>query len=382
MKIKMMLAVVSGAMLCMGANAAEEDEFFNSDTTIGGYGELHYNMVDPESGDSDETLDFHRFVLFLSHGFTESWSFQAELELEHNLVESGDAVTDEDGTVTDVDGKGELELEQAYLDYHASSELGFQVGVILPSVGLLNENHEPPLFLSVERPNYSKYIVPTTWFGNGAALYGDCEGWGYRLVVMEGLDGSAFGAKGIRDGRQKGYKSDASELLYNASINYTGLPGLKAGTSVSYNNAEVDEAAGTKNAMTLTEFHVKLDKDRVHGVFEVGNVDFAKPELSDGVESSFGYYVDLGYDIDEMLPFDARITPFVRWEDINTASSTTAGGDSEKSEHKSTWMVGVAVLPTEQIIFKVDYSVETTELKGGISDYETTRINLGAGYMF
>ena len=134
MRIGMKLAMVAGVLLCVGAHAAEEDEFFNSDTTIGGYGELHYNMVDPESGDSDETLDFHRFVLFLSHGFTESWSFQAELELEHNLVESGDAVTDEDGAVTDVDGKGELELEQAYLDYHASSELGFQVGVAYEQV--------------------------------------------------------------------------------------------------------------------------------------------------------------------------------------------------------------------------------------------------------
>ena len=50
----------------------------NSKTHIGGYGELHYNNLD-----SGNEIDFHRFVLFFSHDFTDSLRLFSELELEH-----------------------------------------------------------------------------------------------------------------------------------------------------------------------------------------------------------------------------------------------------------------------------------------------------------
>ena len=37
-------------------------------TTLGGYGELHYNNLDDQKGSSDtDKIDFHRFVLFVNH---------------------------------------------------------------------------------------------------------------------------------------------------------------------------------------------------------------------------------------------------------------------------------------------------------------------------
>ncbi len=54
-----------------------------SATKLGGYGELHYN-----AGDQQE-LDFHRFVLFLNHDFTDKLSFVSELEVEHALAGDG-----------------------------------------------------------------------------------------------------------------------------------------------------------------------------------------------------------------------------------------------------------------------------------------------------
>ena len=86
---------------------------------------------------------------------------------------------------------GELELEQAYVNYHKKN-WGFQGGVILPTAGLLNEYHEPPLFLSVERPNYSKYIIPTTRIGNGIAFYGNYAGVNLRAALMEDMEGEGI----------------------------------------------------------------------------------------------------------------------------------------------------------------------------------------------
>ena len=200
-------------------------DFFESKATIGGYGEMHYNYKN-DNGVTKNTLDFHRFVVFVGYSFSEKWSFKSEIEIEHNYVS---------------DGEGELSLEQAYLDYHFRNYLGFQAGVILVSAGLINENHEPTQFFGVERPNYAKYIIPTTWFGNGFAMYGNYNGFEYKLNFMEGLLGDKFSLNNaIRNGRQKGFESDASAMLYNLKIDYTDILGLKIGGSATYNNSISD----------------------------------------------------------------------------------------------------------------------------------------------
>ena len=67
---------------------------------LSGYMDFHYNK--PEF--SDGALDFHRFVLLVTHSFSDRIRFVSELEIEHALVEGGEE-------------EGELELEQAYVDF-------------------------------------------------------------------------------------------------------------------------------------------------------------------------------------------------------------------------------------------------------------------------
>jgi hypothetical protein len=132
---------------------------------------------------------------------------------------------------------GELELEQAFVNYYAGN-WGFQGGVILPTAGLLNEYHEPPLFLSVERPVYSKYIIPTTWFGNGFAFYGNYSEFNFRLVVLEDLNGDGITKDGhIRGGRGKGFKTTGESMTKNFSASFTGINGLRVGGSFTMNEA-------------------------------------------------------------------------------------------------------------------------------------------------
>ena len=51
-------------------------------TTIGGYGELHYNNLSAQDPAHDvEMIDFHRFVLFFGHEFNDKTRFYSELEL-------------------------------------------------------------------------------------------------------------------------------------------------------------------------------------------------------------------------------------------------------------------------------------------------------------
>ena len=331
LKQKLLLTV----LLIIPVSVFGQDEFFEPKSTFGGYGELHYNLSKKEGEKATKLLDFHRFIIFYYHSWTEKWSFKSEVELEHNFVKGG---------------QGELELEQAYVNYHYSDQFGFQAGVVLPSVGFLNEYHEPPLFLSVERPDYSNKIIPTTWFGNGIAFYGMLNQFTYKMVILEGLNGAEFSnSNGIRDGRQKGFKANAENFLYNARIDYIGTPGLRAGFSYSYNNAFVDK--NTNNAINITEFHVKYEANNIYSVLEVGNISYDSSDL----ESSFGYYFDLGYNIGSFFKnTQAQIIPWFRWTDYNTASSTRTGGDTEKANHYTKWLIGLSVKPISDVIFKLE----------------------------
>ncbi len=343
-----------------------QDDFFEPGYTVGGYGELHYNRA--QSGDDADTtkLDFHRFIIYFGYSFSEEWSFKSEVELEHNFV---------------ADGKGELELEQAFVNYH-TDKFGFQAGVILPSVGLINEYHEPPLFLSVERPEYSKYVIPTTWFGNGAAVYGSIAGVNWRFALLEDMDGDAIG-KGIRSGRGKGYKTTAYDMVKNMSVNYTGISGLRVGGSFTMHNAPtsayfitdtegnsiVNDADSASVGFSLMEFHSKYNANNLYAVLEYGLISYENNPLD--YTSSGGYYLDLGYNVADMVGFEGKLMPWFRYSDYNR-------GNDDTGQHYTIQRFGLTYWPISNIAFKFDYGTHKKE-----SDFEAkTQINLGVGYNF
>ena len=343
-----------------------QDDFFEPGYTVGGYGELHYNRA--QSGDDADTtkLDFHRFIIYFGYSFSEEWSFKSEVELEHNFV---------------ADGKGELELEQAFVNYH-TDKFGFQAGVILPSVGLINEYHEPPLFLSVERPEYSKYVIPTTWFGNGAAIYGSIAGVNWRFALLEDMDGDAIG-KGIRSGRGKGYKTTAYDMVKNMSVNYTGISGLRVGGSFTMHNAPtsayfitdtegnsiVNDADSASVGFSLMEFHSKYNANNLYAVLEYGSISYENNPLD--YTSSGGYYLDLGYNVADMVGFEGKLMPWFRYSDYNR-------GNDDTGQHYTIQRFGLTYWPISNIAFKFDYGTHKIES----DDASKTQINVGVGYNF
>ncbi len=336
----------------------EFEDFFEPKTTIAGYGELHYNYEKLENHDPKKVLDFHRFVVYVGHAWSEEWSFRSEIELEHNIVKNG---------------QGILQLEQAFLNYTYAPLLSLQAGVLMVASSFINEYHEPVFFLSVERPEYAKYIIPTTWFGNGIGAYGFYSGFDYRLVIIEGLDGSKISpSSGIRDARQKGFKANAEELLYNLRVDYVNIPGLRLGASFAANNAVVDDS--TNNMVNVWEVHARYQLGGIIATFEYGDISYQTGDL----KRSQGYYLDLGYNIGHPLNWGVKIIPWVRWTDYNTAAETSAGGDSEKIYHFQKWLFGLAIFPIENVVLKADYGIKERQLDG----QETELFNLGFGYNF
>ncbi len=93
-----------------------------SRTTISGYGELHYNNLSAQDSSHDlNEVDFHRFVLFFGHEFNDKTRFYSEFELEHSLAGDGKP--------------GEVELEQAFVEFDLNPGLYAKAGVVSGSGG-------------------------------------------------------------------------------------------------------------------------------------------------------------------------------------------------------------------------------------------------------
>ena len=364
--MKNKLSIIACAIACITFLSA--DEFFEAGSTIGGYGELHWNKASNSDGElTKNQMDFHRFIIYYGYNWTEKWSFKSEVELEHNFLPGG-----------------ELELEQAYVNYH-TDKWGFQGGVILPTAGLLNEHHEPPLFLSVERPLYSKYIIPTTWFGNGFAFYGKLNDFGWRIAILEDLNGSKI-TNGIRDARGKGYKTYGTDLLKNLSLSYTGITGLRIGGSVSMNNAPItfqddagkdyileDGKVKASIGINLFEVNAKYDANNIYAVAEYGQISYDNSNYSGFTGgNTTGYYFDLGYNIGDMVNC-GKLIPWLR------VSNVTRDAEAVDSSKNSDLMrFGLTWWPIDNIAFKLDYANVGNEA----SSDKTSELNIGIGYNF
>jgi hypothetical protein len=336
------------------------DEFVESSTTVGGYGELHYNM---ESNNGNGKLDFHRFILYVKHQFNDKWSMMSEMEIEHNMVYS------------DGDG-GYLAMEQAHLDYNGGN-WGFRGGVVLVPAGIINEYHEPPTFMSVERPEYNKYIIPSTWFENGFSFYGNRGDLNWNFTMTGDMLGNKISAsKALRSARLKGVYSTTTDWTKTLQLSWAGIEGLKVGGSVTMNDAPVweevldadgnlveynyDNQVGT-HGFTLTEVNATYSKNNMYARFENGSISY---DGVSGLESSSGYYLDLGYDIAGLVGCDD--SNMYLWTRTSSYNKDDMGDDHEIS------LFGLTYKPANNLSIKF----ETGESGG--SDV----MNLGLGYMF
>src|SRR3569623_84232 len=195
-------------------------------THIGGYGELHYTNLD-----SGTQLDYPRFVLEFSHRFSDSIRLHAELELEHSVASHDDV--------------GDVELDQAYVDFDLNERHTARAGLFLVPVGIINETHEPPTFYGVERNPVETFIIPTTWWEGGGGLNGElAPGIRYDLAITSGFNVATSGPDAylIRGGRQEVAEAKADNLAYTARLRWTGMAGVELAGTVQFQD-DVTEGA-------------------------------------------------------------------------------------------------------------------------------------------
>jgi hypothetical protein len=335
-----------------------------SATTVGGYGEMHYNDLDADDSDNDlNELDFHRFVAFLAHDFNDRIRFFSEVEIEHSLVED----------TGDGSGPGELELEQAYVEFDLDDRHIARTGLFLVPVGITNETHEPPTFYGVERNDVEAIIVPATWWEGGASIGGRYgSGFSWDIAVHSGLETPVTGSNAfrIRSGRQKVAEAAAEDLAYTARIRYTGIPGLELAGALQWQSDMTQRSDDGLDDGLLTE---------VHGVWSTGPVTlkalWARWDLDgDLVEAADadvqeGWYVEPSYRFD-LAGLDLGI--YGRWEDVDAARLV---------DRFEQWEVGMNYWPHERVVLKFDYRDRSHD-EPSERDRDFDGIDLGVGYQF
>ena len=318
-------------------------------THIGGYGELHYN--DKENGKSDE-VDNHRFVLFMEHEFTDDVRLVSEVELEHSISGEGKA--------------GEVEVEQAYIEWDYADNHSVSFGQFLIPVGLLNETHEPDNFYGVERNPVEKNIIPATWWEAGVKIRGElAAALSYDLAVHSGLETDISGSKAfdIRNGRQKVSKAPAEAFAYTGRIKYTGIVGLELALAVQYQE-DITQGLGTDEASALFwegHFAYQISDFSLRGLYASWDIDGDEAE-SFGRDEQSGWYIEPSYRLSPKLGIFAR---YSEW-DVNEGNQSDTQID-QIDLGLSFWLV-------ENVVLKVDWADQ--------SNGDGDSFNLGLGWSF
>lgn len=353
--------------------------------SIGGYGEMVYENFDSDRDDgtasaSKDRVDFYRAVLYTGYKFSDRFVFNSEIEYEHATTGAGD------------DEKGEVSVEQAYLDFLLHDHANLRAGLVLVPMGFINEVHEPTTFLGAKRPEVERQIIPSTWRENGVGLFGDAGPVSYRAYVLAGLDSAGFSAgSGLRGGRQSGSRSLAEDLAFVARVDVEPVDGLTIGASAytgsSGQDAKTPGGQDVGARVTLWEAHLEaafkgLDFRFLWAEGDIDDADLVNE--ANGLtgnrsvgSSQEGWYAQVGYDVLAHLDTNQELIPFVRYEEYDTQADVPDGYSRNPANERATWTYGFSYKPHPQVVLKLDWQDVDNE-----ADTATDQFNLGVGYTF
>jgi opacity protein-like surface antigen len=325
-----------------------------------------------------------RAVLYVGYKFSDKWVLNSEIEFEHG-------------------GKSDVYVEFLNLDYQATEELNFRVGLILNPMGFVNQIHEPTFYYGAQRPEVEQRMIPTTWREMGGGVYGRiADRVSYQAYAMVSLDGQDFNAEGYRGGRQKGIKSTANNWSFTARADVDIISGLMAGGSIYTGHQGQNQGVGNLQ-MTMYELHTQFKRFGFTGraLFAQSFIDDpskVNAELTSTLATvdnpllateSLGWYVEGAYDIFSLLMPDSRqsLEPYIRYSQVNTQRAFQGGVNAPSAEQLANGQrfnneiitVGLQYKPIPQVVFKLDYRYEKTKE----TDVPIQKlVQVGVGYVF
>jgi hypothetical protein len=345
--------------------------------SIAGYGEMLYENFAAENEAGAPTgrgtqLDFLRAIVYTGYRFNDRFLFNSEIEVEH---------------------ADEISVEFAYVDYQAHEHFGVRGGMLLLPMGLVNEFHEPTVFLGAERPVTENRIIPSSWRENGGGIYGSINRVTFRAYVVNGFNGALFSSSGVRGGRQKGGNAKASNMAFTGRLDVTPTAGFFVGASLytggSGQGDIVVDGREIDVRTTIVDLHTQaqIRGVDVRGLFARTSIDDAA-ELNQALgltgtsgvaERMQGGYVQVGYNLLSQTTSagGVALTPYLRYEQVDTQARMPVGFERSLSTDNTFVTLGVELKPISNVVVKVDHAWVGNDAGSGVNQF-----NLNMGYAF
>ena len=345
----------------------------NRGLSIAGYGEFLYeNYAKTKQNGSagkGDTFDALRAIVYTGYRFSDKFVLNTEIEIEHAK---------------------EAYLEFAYVDYAATGNFGVRGGLLLVPMGLVNEFHEPTVFMGTERPFTENKIIPSTWRENGAGIYGAWDKVSFRLYAVNGFNGAKFSSGGLRGGRQKGSKAKAENFAYTGRLDITPTPGVFFGGSFySGGSAQGSLGSGKDLGTTIVDVHsqAQVRGFDFRGLWANASIDDAVAfNLTNNLTGSKGLaekmeggYVMFGYNLLSQTSDigGPAFTPYVKFERVDTQAKMPVGYSRSLSTLNNWRTIGFEFKSIPNVVVKVDYMKNTNDAKSGLDQF-----NVALGYGF
>lgn len=347
----------------------------NTRTAVGGYVEGNTNYLFEDGLTEGFSMEMRRFNIFLFSAINSRIKFMSELEFEH--------------------GTEEIALESAFLDFKWSPALNFRAGILLPSLGIFNANHDSPNWEFIDRPISSTRLLPSTLsevgFGLHGAAYTKKFVYAYQVFLTNGLGAeitnNADGRTSLQEGKRPSmFAEDNNGVpMINAHASIGNYKLGEVGISYyggRYNNfiledLDIDQKRSL-NVWTL-DYNINIKKLNVKGEYAFASIDVRPDLLPLYAESQRAGFMDLIYPVlsRKMLRFPKAVLNLsLRLEEFdlnrgNFNSTQTNIGDEG-------WRVGLGIgfRPVNGTILRFNY------FRGIESDYlDNPAVQFG-GYQF
>jgi hypothetical protein len=347
----------------------------NAGISFAGYGEMlveNFDNTNESGGAGAPTtrFDFLRAVLYTGYRFNDRFLFNSEIEVEHG---------------------NEIYVEFAFVDFAATDNLNLRGGLLLIPLGLVNEFHEPNVFLGARRPETEQRIIPSTWRENGAGLLGAYGPVSFRAFVTNGFNGAGFTSAGLRGGRQRGISARGANLAFSGRLDVTPVPGITGGVGLYKGGSGQEQVIldGERLDVDTTVFEAHAYGQwrgaDVRGLFARATIDRAgdvtralRLATTAPIASTMnGGYVQVGYNLLSQTSSELAITPYVRYEEVDTQAEIPAGFTRDLSRDGRFRTVGIDIKPIPNVVLKTEYQWLTNAAGSGRNQF-----NVNLGYAF
>ncbi len=355
--------------------------------SIGGYGEMTIqdfskrNQKGGIGGKADEA-DLLRAVLYFGYKYNDWILFNSELEFEHASTGKG---------------RGEVSVEQAYMDFKLNDSGGLRGGLLLVPMGFMNEIHEPTTFHGVIRPSVERNILPSTWREGGGGFFIDTGEVAFRSYAIAGLQAikdatpGLTGVRGsdiLRNARSSGAKTLAEDPAWVSRLDLAPVPGFSAGGSFYIGEADQGKVVHSV-PVTIWELHSKaeykgLELRGLYAAGRIGNADTVNSAngLTNAAKTSaprrfFGGYAEGAFNVLGLFETSHYFAPFFRYERYDTQAETPESFAKDPANSRVEYTFGGTYKPIPQIAVKWDYQWMLNQARTGVN-----QMNLGLGYIF